>query len=146
MYGYRIAITLHLIAVILWFGHMLFWSLISGIALKQVAPAETSETLRKLSMTKFGLGWPSLAVLIPTGYLLLSHRGIGFEQLVSGSAFTMPGGWVLAIKLGLVVWMIFYQASFGHRPAPRAIYINMVAALTILAMSVFLVRPVLLFI
>ena len=145
MVSYRIAITLHLIAVVLWFGHMLFWSLISGIALKRVTPAETAETLRKLSMTKFGLGWPSLAVLIPTGYVLWSYRGIGFEQLVSGTAFTQPGGWVLAAKLGLVVWMIFYQAAFGHRPAPRAIYINMAAAITILALSVFLVRPVLLF-
>ena len=145
MMTYRIAITLHLVAVVLWFGHMLFWSLISGIALKRVTPAETAETLRKLSMTKFGLGWPSLAVLIPTGYLLLDYRGIGFEQLVSGTAFTLPGGWVLATKLGLVAWMIFYQAAFGHRPAPRAIYINMAVALTILAMSIFLVRPVLLF-
>jgi uncharacterized membrane protein len=145
MTAYRIAITLHLIAVVLWFGHMLFWSLISGIALKRVAPAETAEKLRKLSMTKFGLGWPSLAVLIPTGYLMLDYRGIGFEQLLSGSAFSMPGGWVLATKLGLVAWMIFYQAAFGHRPAPRMIYVNMAAALTILAMSVFLVRPVLLY-
>ncbi len=146
MISYRIAITLHLIAVVLWLGHMLFWSLISGIALKRVTPAETAATLRKLSMTKFGLGWPSLAVLIPTGYVMLSYRGIGFEQLVSGSAFTLPGGWILATKLGLVVWMIFYQAAFGHGHAPRAIYINMAAALTILALSIFLVRPVLLFI
>ena len=145
MTGYRIAITLHLVAVVLWFGHMLFWSLISGIALKRVEPADTAETLRKLSMTKFGLGWPSLAVLIPTGLVLLDFRGIGIAQILSGDAFRLPGGWVLAVKLGLVAWMIFYQAAFGHRPAPRAIYLNMAAALTILAMSVFLVRPVLLF-
>lgn len=144
MNSYHIVMTLHLIAVVLWFGHMLFWSLISGIALKRVTPAETAETLRKLSMTRFGLGWPSLAVLIPTGYVLLTFRGINVSQLVSGDAFLLPGGWVLAVKLGLVTWMIFYQAAFGHRPAPRAIYVNMAAALTILAMSVFLVRPVLL--
>lgn len=145
MISYRIAITLHLLAMVLWFGHMLFWSMISGIALKRVTPAETAETLRHLSLTKFGLGWPSLAVLIPTGYVLLGYRGIGLEQLLSGSAFLQLGGWVLATKLALVVWMIFFQAAFGHRPAPRAIYVNMAAAFTILAMSVFLVRPVLLF-
>lgn len=145
MTGYHLTIALHLMATVLWFGHMLFWSLISGIALKRVRPQETAETLRRLSMTRFGLGWPSLAVLIPTGYLLLRHRGIGFTELVSGLAFTLPGGWVLAAKLVLVAWMIFYQATFGHRPAPRAIYLHMVAALSILALSVLLVRPALLF-
>ena len=142
---YKISITLHLLAVVLWLGHMLYWSIVSGIALKRIVPAETAETLRRLSMTKYGRGWPSLAVLVSTGYLLLGHRGIALEQLVSGSAFTQPGGWVLATKLGLVVWMIFYQAVFGHRSAPRAIYLNMLAALSILGLSVFLARPVLLF-
>lgn len=146
MIGYRIAMALHLTAVVLWFGHMLFWSLISGIALKRVRPQETAETLRRLSMTKFGLGWPSLAVLIPTGYVLLQYRGIGFGELLSGVVFTVPGGWVLAAKLVLVAWMIFYQATFGHRPAPRAIYLHMAAALSILALSIFLVKPALLFI
>ena len=145
MIGYRIVITLHVVAVFLWFGHMLYWSLVSGIALKRVQPPETADTLRGLSMTSFGLGWPSLAVLVPTGYVLLGYRGIGFEQLISGSAFAQPGGWVLGVKLALVVWMIFYQAMFGHRPAPRAIYINMAAALSILALSVYLSRPALLF-
>jgi uncharacterized membrane protein len=145
MITYRIAITLHLLAVVLWFGHMLFWSLVSGIALKRVLPAETAETLRRLSMTRYGLGWPSLAVLLASGYILLGHRGIGIEQLLSGSAFAQPGGWVLATKFGLVVWMVFYQAVFGHRAAPRAIYLNMAAALSILGLSVFLARPALLF-
>jgi len=145
MISYRIAIIIHLAAVMLWFGHMFFWSLVSGIALKRIQPAETAETLRNLSMTKHGLGWPSLAVLVPTGYVLLGHRGIGVEQLMSGAAFTVPGGWVLAVKLGLVCWMIFYQAMFGHRAAPRAIYINITAALTILGLSILLSRPVLLF-
>ena len=142
---YRVSIALHLIAVALWFGHMLFWSLIAGLALKKVAPPETAATLRRLSMTMGGLGWPSLAVLAITGYLLLGFRGITLPTLLSGRAFAGPGGFVLAAKLALVVWMIFYQAVFGHKAAPRAIYLNMAAALAIVALSVLLVRPVLLF-
>jgi len=145
MISYRISITLHLLAVVLWFGHMFFWSLISGIALKRVTPEETATTLRRLSMTRYGLGWPSLAVLVTTGYVLLGHWGIGLAQIWSGAAFTRPGGWVLATKFGLVAWMIFYQAVFGHRAAPRAIYLNMAAALSILALSILLARPTILF-
>lgn len=144
MFIYRLSVSLHLLAVALWFGHMLFWSLIAGLALKRVAPAETADTLRRLSLRMGGLGWPSLAVLVVTGYVLLGYRGIGFPQLLSGQALAAPGGWVLAAKLALVAWMIFYQAVFGHRAAPRAIYLNMAAAVSIVALSVLLVRPMLL--
>jgi hypothetical protein len=41
--------------------------------------------------------------------------------------------------------MIVYQWIFGHRPAPRAVLINVAAALSILALSILLVRPALLF-
>ncbi len=142
---YRLSISLHLIAVMLWFGHMLFWSLISGLALKKVSPPETAQTLRRLSLTMGGLGWPSLVVLVVTGYILLGYRGITLELLFSGQAFAAPGGWVLAGKFALVAWMIFFQAVFGHRAAPRAIYLNMAAALSIVGLSVLLVRPALLF-
>lgn len=145
MSNYHLLVTVHLLAVVLWFGHMLFWSLVSGIALKRTEPAETGQTLRRLSLTMGGLGWPSLAILITTGYLLLGYRGIGFESLVSAAAFKLPGGWVLAVKLALVSWMIAYQAIFGHRTARRAIYVNMAAALSIIGLSVLLARPALLF-
>ena len=144
MFIYRLSVSLHLLAVVLWFGHMLFWSLIAGLALKRVSPSETAETLRRLSLSMGGLGWPSLAVLVVTGYVLLGYRGITLERMLSGDAFAAPGGWVLAAKLSLVAWMIFYQAVFGHRAAPRAIYLNMAAAISIVVLSILLVRPMLL--
>jgi len=39
-----------------------------------------------------------------------------------------------------VLAMVGYQLVFGHRPAPRAIYLNMLAALLVLGASVLLVR------
>ena len=137
---YRICIGLHVLALCLWLGHMFVWSLIIGPALKRIQPPETAELLRERSLFRGGLGWPAMAVLIPTGLVLLSHRGIGISQLFSGAAFTGPVGTALGIKLALVLVMIAYQAIVGHKRAPLAIYFNMLAAVCILAASVVLVR------
>ncbi|MGH6943839.1 MAG: hypothetical protein ACREH6_06440 [Geminicoccaceae bacterium] len=137
---YRACIILHLLAASLWLGHMFVWSLFAMPALKRVQPAEAAEYLRERSLEMGGLGWPALIVLVPTGAYMLSARGIGVPELVSGAAFAAPGGTALALKLVLVACMIAYQALFGHRKATVAIHVNMLLALLLLAASVVLAR------
>jgi len=137
---YRICIGLHFLAFSLWLGHMFVWSLIIGPALKKIQPPQTAELLRERSLFRGGLGWPAMAVLIPTGLYLLAHRGIGLGDLFSGAAFAGALGTALALKLALVLVMIAYQAIIGHKPAPIAIYFNMLAAICLIGASVVLVR------
>lgn len=137
---YRICIGLHVLAFSLWLGHMFVWSLITGPALKKLQPASEAELLRERSLFRGGLGWPAMAVLIPTGIYLLAHRGIGFPEILSGAAFAGAVGMALAIKLALVLFMIAYQAIIGHKPAPIAIYFDMLAALCVVGASVVFVR------
>ena len=140
MNWYNVCIGLHLLALSLWLGHMFVWSLIVGPAMKGIKPAATADTLRAASVSTGGLGWPALAVLLPTGLYLLHARGIELSDLLSGDAFQGSQGMVLAGKLTLVGAMIVYQAVCGHRPASIAVYLNMLAALGIIAASVLLVR------
>jgi uncharacterized membrane protein len=137
MLAYRVAVLLHVLAMSLWIGHMLVWSLITGPALKTVAPAETAAELRRQSLFLGGLGWPALAVLIVTGLYLLSARGIGLIEASYGA-----GGWPLQLKLLCVLGMILYQAFLGHRHAPHAIYADMALALIVLGSSVLMVQGV----
>jgi len=137
---YSICLGLHLLAMALWLGHMFVWSLLIGPALKRVEPPETAELLRESSLFRGGLGWPALIVLIPTGLYMLSIRGIQIGDLISGVAFHGSQGTVLGIKLAMVAVMVGYQAYFGHRRAPVAIYFDMLAALIVIATSVLLVR------
>jgi uncharacterized membrane protein len=139
-YAYWAAIGLHLLAMSLWLGHMFVWSLIVGPAMKRIEPAATAELLRERSLARGGLGWPALAVLVVTGAYLLHVRGIGFSALLSGAAFQGAIGRALAVKLAMVVGMIGYQAVFAHRNAPVAVYVNMLAALIVLAASTIIVR------
>ena len=140
-YGiYLVCVALHLLAALLWLGHMFVWSLITGPAMKRIQPAATADLLRDTSVSHGGLGWPALGVLIPTGLYMLHYRGIGIDTLLSGEAFAGPQGTALAIKLVLVAGMVFYQAFIGHRKASIAIYFDMLAAIGVIATSVIIVR------
>jgi uncharacterized membrane protein len=140
MSAYRLALALHVLAFTLWLGHMFVWSLITGPALKQLQPPQSAELLRERSLYLGGLGWPALAVLIVTGSYLLSVRGVGLGDLISGAAFLGITGSALAVKLALVLAMIGYQALFGHKSTQIAIYFNMLFAIGIITASVILVR------
>ena len=137
---YRICIALHLFALTLWLGHMFVWSLVVGPAMKRIEPKATADLLRERSQFHGGLGWPALAILVPTGLYLLHLRGIHVSDMLSGAAFAGTQGAVLAVKLSAVLFMVFYQAVFAHRPSPIAIYFDMLAALIIIGASVVLVR------
>lgn len=135
---YGLCVVLHVIAAAVWLGHMFFWSLFAGPGLKRMEDADAGRELRRLSLAHGGLGWPALAVLVLTGAYMLYARGIDAGDLVSGAFLATRFGQALDAKLVLVAAMIGYQAVFGHRAAPRAIYANMLAALLVLAASVLL--------
>ena len=140
MTRYHLAVALHIVAACLWLGHMFFWSLFSGPALKKIRPAETAERLRTVMRWRGGLGWPALAVLAVTGLYQMRFRGVTLGMLIDGTLLQSASGRLLAFKLPLVLAMVGYQVVFAHRPAPRAIYFNMLAALLVLGASVLLVR------
>jgi len=137
---YTFCLALHLVAVTVWIGHMLFWSLIVGPLAKRADPPAEGERLRAAATRHGGLGWPALAVLFGTGLAMLHFRGVfsggGLESLSASTA-----GRLLLVKLALVTCMVAYQWTVGHRPAPKLIYLNMLAALMIVAISVVIAHP-----
>lgn len=137
---FRVALMLHLLAAVAWLGHMFFWSLFAGPVLKKIQPADTAQRLRALSLRMGGLGWPALAVLVTTGAYMLSARGIPLADLFRASFWGQRATPALALKLSLVGVMIGYQVVIGHRPAPRAIYLDVAAALAVLGASVVIAR------
>jgi uncharacterized membrane protein len=137
---YHVCIALHVAALSLWLGHMFVWALVTGPAMKRLTPPAVADLLREKSLFRGGLGWPALAVLIPTGLYMLQVRGIELADLFNGAAYVGTQGQVLATKLSAVLVMIGYQSWFGHKPAPIAIYFDMLAAIVVIAASVLLVR------
>jgi uncharacterized membrane protein len=132
---YRACVILHVLAMSLWIGHMLVWSLIAGPALKGVEPLETADLLRERSLYLGGLGWPALTVLVLTGLYLLNWRGLSVAGAIMGE-----GGWPVTLKLICVLGMILYQGIVGHRRSTVLLYANMALALVVLACSVLIAR------
>jgi hypothetical protein len=121
---------------------MIFWTFVVGPVTKRLALQENRDTLREISLRKGGLGWPSLIILIATGIYLLSYKGATLTVMTSGDFLATPFGQIISLKLLLVTGMIAYQAFVGHRAAPKLIFVNMLAAMIIIALSVLLVRAV----
>lgn len=130
---------LHLLALTLWLGHMIYWSLIVGPLTKRFDPPEEGAEIRRLSLRFGGLGWPALTVLIVTGTYMIWQRGV-LDRVSSGELLQDPFGRVLVVKAVLVLLMVLYQWRVGHRPAPKLIYLNMLVALLIVGLSVILIR------
>jgi uncharacterized membrane protein len=140
MNWYMICVIVHLLAVCFWLGHMFFWSLVVGPITKRFDPPDAGQVIRQMSLRWGGLGWPALFALAVTGVIMLSYRGVTFQSFLSGEIFASPFGRALGIKLLLVTLMIFYQVFVGHRSAPRLVFVNMMVALMIVALSIILVR------
>ncbi len=137
---YHLLVVLHVLAALVWFGHMFFWSLVAGVALKGIEPPEIGQRVREFGLRMGGFGWPSLAVLGITGHLMIRMNEISVHHVVSGEFWGEPLGRVMAVKLALVGCMAAYQWFVGHRPAPRLIYVNMLAAIAVIVLSILRVR------
>ncbi len=137
---YLLAVFLHVTAALFWLGHMFFWSLVAGFVTKSIEPRETGDFIRRASLRMGGLGWPALSVLFLTGIIIIIHSKITLHHIVSGEFLFDPMGRVMAVKMCLVGCMALYQWFVGHRPAPRLIYLDMLIALVIIALSVLRVR------
>jgi len=135
MEWYLIAIYLHLLALVLWIGHMLFWVTAGGTISKRFLSEETREVVLQLR-DEFGqIGWPSLLVLVLTGVFILYQRGFRLDSIPSNPFTTMLGA-----KLSLVALMIVFQCFVGPK-WPILGWVNLCVALGIIGISVVLVRP-----
>lgn len=125
--SYRgVLLAVHLLALLVWLGHMFFWSFVVGPLCKRHGERAFAEALHVASHRWGALGGGALAVLFATGIPMLLERG------------AIPA--VFTWKLALVLGMVLYQMFVGHRRAPRLVYANMLAALVILCLSVLLVH------
>jgi hypothetical protein len=126
---YLAAVYIHIVTVGVWLGAMLFED-----------PASSRFTSR-IAYKIRGIGWVSLLLLISTGVFMLHARGVGLDDFLSGRFFASRYGQVFAAKLALVALLVALQIVKGNRPS-RAIYGYLVSVLVVVALSVWLVRPI----
>lgn len=128
---YLLAVWIHILTVVIWIGAMVF---------------EDPKSVRMTSRIADrigGIGWYAQAILWTTGLFMLSYRGIRPGQLFSAEFVSTPWGRTMWAKLVLVFVLIAFQIAVGHRPS-RLVYGYLAVSILIVAISVALVRPILL--
>lgn len=100
------AISLHVLAAIVWIGGMAFLSLVLAPVVRKGSAIPEYVVLFRSSALRFRLVvWGAMSVLLVTGPFLLAQRNI---------PFTNPAAWpqVVAVKLGLVAGLFLF--TFSH--------------------------------
>ena len=127
---YLLAVYIHIVTVAVWFGAMLF---------------EDPTSVRIMSRIAYkvhGIGGPSLAVLILTGAFMLYYRGVTWQIVVGGDFFATKYGQVFGLKFLFVLILIGFQMTMGNRPSQLSNFGYLLLVLLVIAVSVWLVRPI----
>ncbi len=108
--------VLHLLAVLVWAGSMLFFSLVLMPALrKALPPIQRQEVIQVVGRRYRVVGWISVSVLLLTGSVMAWDHGVAWD-----SGF----GRILSVKLILVGVMLVLTASHNVVLGSRAAQIT----------------------
>lgn len=80
---YLTLVTLHLLAVVVWLGGMLFLGLVITPALRGRPPAERAILLHVVGRRFLKIAWAALAILLVTGPVLWAFRGFVLTPAMS---------------------------------------------------------------
>jgi uncharacterized membrane protein len=154
MAAYLIAVYLHIIATVLWVGYLLFWAILIGPLTRKLKAPELTQLLACLNESSWPpalvpvsyrlklpeLGWAALVFLAITGGFMLHYRGVTLQSILTGGFFLGRFGQVLAIKLVLMVGLAIGHLLLARRPSPRVVYLELLATVAVVGLSVALVR------
>ncbi len=98
---YVILVILHILAAVTWIGGMMFLSLVlAPLVRSRKAAPEFMALFRSAALRFRPVVWFAIAVLLITGPILLSHRGISVMHPSSWA-------WIVTVKLTLVGLLLF---------------------------------------
>jgi copper resistance protein D len=110
---YIVLVSLHTLAAITWVGGMMFLSLVLAPLVRSRKAAPEFMALFRSAALRFRIvAWAAIGVLLITGPMLLSQRGI---------ALTLPSSWphIVRLKLALVgvllVLTVLHDLVLGPR-------------------------------
>ncbi len=104
---------LHVLAAVSWIGGMIFLSLVlAPVFRREGFDAERAELFRTIARRFRTVAWGAIAILLSTGPVLVSYRGIPV-----GDPLSWPR--VLGLKLGLVAVLLILTMLHDKVLGPR---------------------------
>lgn len=126
---YLIAIWVHILTIAVWIGAMFF------------ADPHSKRLPSRMVEKMHGVGWYAQTVVWTTGLFMLNYRGVTPGVLFSAEFLSTSWGRAMWAKIGLVLVLAIFQAIVGHK---GLLYGYLSVTFIIVAISVLLVRPILL--
>jgi hypothetical protein len=127
--AYLAAVYVHIVTAAAWVGAILF------------EDPSSQRFFSRMAYKIRGIGGPSLVVLAGTGAFMLYSRGVTWQDLSTGQFFAQRYGQLFGVKLLLFLILVGLQITIGNRPSKLG-YGYLLVVLVIIALSVWLVRPV----
>ncbi len=118
---YLVSVWLHLLAAIAWIGGMLFMSLVLIPVMRQRGDSQLAASLIGPVGRRFrSMSWLLLAVLVLTGLVNASYRGVALSSYVDPQFWAGRFGSLLAVKLLVFVAMLGLSVAHDFFIGPRA--------------------------
>lgn len=108
---YAILKTLHLLAIIVWIGGMVFSHFFLRPAVGVLEPAVRVRLMHALLGRFFGAVLAAIAVSLATGLWMIGR--VAKQVVQAGGQFNMPLEWTIMATLGIVMMLIFGHIRFG---------------------------------
>ncbi|HUE75745.1 MAG TPA: CopD family protein [Chloroflexota bacterium] len=121
---YHVSVFVHIVAAMVWIGGMLFLALAIVPVTRHLPAVQRSALLGAIGRRFRTIGWISLALLIVTGIVSTSFRGVAWESVLSGAILGSWFGQVLAIKLVLVAATLAMSAAHDFVVGPASVRVS----------------------
>lgn len=121
--SYFVAVTIHVLAALVWLGGMFFLALVGAPVLRRVEPPALRQQLfQQLGVRARNVGWWAIAILVVTGVIVLHYRGLlRWEGVLGDPAFwRTPLGHALGAKLVAVTAMLTVSGIHDFVLGPAA--------------------------
>jgi len=118
---YLLSVWLHILAAATWLGGMLFFVIVLvPITRRAEYKGIAGELMQWLGERFRWLGWICFGLLIATGIVNLSYRGVTWSSLGDGRFWGGPFGQTLGMKLFLVASILIASAYHDFFVGPQA--------------------------
>lgn len=108
---YAILKLLHVLAIVVWIGGMVFAHFFLRPAAMQLPPPQRVPLMHGALQRFFAAVLVCIAVVLATGLWMIGR--VAKEQVQVGLAFNMPLDWALMAALGVVMMLIFGHIRFA---------------------------------
>ena len=118
---YHVSVLVHILSAIVWVGGMLFLALVVAPATREMAPDERGALFDAVGRRFRTIGWTCIALLVVTGAVNMSYRGVTWDRFFSGQLLESDFGRVLVVKLGVVTAMLGLSLAHDFVIGPASV-------------------------